>query len=77
MVIAIIIASIPKTFPLLELSGPDKPFKDKINNIEDYHRMKNSFHEFKPSYPGYDFIIPRKNINKTIFIIIILKKFPK
>ena len=35
MVIAIIIDSIPKTFPLLELSGPDKPFKDKINNIEE------------------------------------------
>ena len=41
-------------------------FDCEINNIEDYRRMKNAFHEFKPSYPAYDFIIPRKNINKTI-----------
>ena len=41
MVIAIIIASIPKTFPLLELSGPDKPFKDKINNIEETKNVIN------------------------------------
>ena len=41
-------------------------FQCEINNIDDYHRYKNSFYEFKPNYPGYDFIIPSKNIYKTI-----------
>ncbi len=38
----------------------------KINNWNDYRNYRNSFYEFKPKYDGYDFIIPSKNINKTI-----------
>jgi len=32
----------------------------------DYRKYRNSFYEFKPKFINYDFIIPRKNINKTI-----------
>ena len=46
--------------PVLDL------FHCKINTWNDYQRYRNSFYEFKPKYRGYDFIIPRKNINKTI-----------
>ena len=38
----------------------------KINSWEDYRRYRNSFYEFKPRHKDYDFIIPKKNINKTI-----------
>ena len=38
----------------------------EINNWDDYRRYRNSFYEFKPSYDGYDFIIPKKDINKTL-----------
>ena len=41
-------------------------FYCKIKNRNDYHRYKNSFHEHKPYDINYDFIIPSKNINKTI-----------
>ena len=37
-----------------------------INNKKDYHSYKNAFCEFKPKYYGYDFIIPKKNIEKTL-----------
>ena len=37
-----------------------------INNWNDYRNYRNSFYEFKPKYNGYDFIIPKKDINKTI-----------
>jgi len=33
---------------------------------ESYRRTRNFFYEFKPTYKNYDFIIPKKNINKTI-----------
>ena len=38
----------------------------KITSWEDYRRYRNSFYEFKPIYNNYDFIIPKKDINKTI-----------
>ena len=38
----------------------------KISSWEDYRRYRNSFYEFKPIYNNYDFIIPKKDINKTI-----------
>ncbi len=41
-------------------------FHCKINNWNDYRNYRNSFYEFKPKYQGYDFIIPSKNINKTL-----------
>ena len=48
----------------------NKPVLDlyhcKINSWEDYRRYRNSFYEFKPKYNGYDFIIPNKDIYKTI-----------
>ena len=37
-----------------------------IKNWNDYRNYRNSFYEFKPKYFGYDFIIPNKNIRKTI-----------
>ena len=46
--------------PVLDL------FHCKIEAWEDYRGYRNSFYEFKPSYKGYDFIIPSKNIHKTI-----------
>ena len=46
--------------PVLDL------FHCVIKNRGDYHSYKNSFYEFKPNYPGYDFIIPSKNLKKTI-----------
>ena len=46
--------------PVLDL------FHCVIKNKEDYYSYKNAFYEFKPSYPGYDFIIPSKNLEKTI-----------
>ena len=38
----------------------------EIKNWDDYRKYRNSFYEFKPSYNGYDFIIPSKDIKKTI-----------
>ncbi len=46
--------------PVLDL------FHCNIDSWEDYRRYRNSFYEFKPKYAGYDFIIPSKNIQKTI-----------
>jgi len=37
-----------------------------INNFNDYRNYRNAFYEFKPIYKGYDFIIPSKDILKTI-----------
>ena len=53
------LASLEKK-PVLDL------FHCNINNIEDYRKYRNSFYEFKPSYRNYDFIIPSKDIKKTI-----------
>ena len=41
-------------------------FHCNIKNWNDYRNYRNSFYEFKPKYDGYDFIIPSKDINKTI-----------
>jgi len=38
----------------------------KINSWDDYRSYRNAFYEFKPKNNSYDFIIPKKNINKTI-----------
>jgi len=46
--------------PVLDL------FYCKINSISDFRRYKNALYEFKPKYNGYDFIVPSKNIQKTI-----------
>ena len=46
--------------PVLDL------FHCNINSWEDYRRYRNSFYEFKPKYNDYDFIIPKKNMEKTI-----------
>jgi hypothetical protein len=37
-----------------------------INNWNDYRNYRNSFYEFKPNYNGYDFIIPSKDIKKSL-----------
>ena len=48
----------------------NKPILDlyhcKISSWEDYRRYRNSFYEFKPKHDDYDFIIPKKDIKKTI-----------
>ena len=41
-------------------------FHCNMNNWDDYRNYRNSFYEFKPCYNGYDFIIPSKNIHKTL-----------
>ena len=41
-------------------------FLCEINSFSDYKRYKNAFYEFKPVYKNYDFIIPSKDLNKTI-----------
>ena len=46
--------------PVLDL------FYCDIKNMKDYHSYKNAFYEFKPKYNGYDFIIPCRNIKKTL-----------
>ena len=51
---------IDKTGEYIELES------SQIKKWEDYRRYRNSFYEFKPKYRGYDFIIPSKNIKKTI-----------
>ena len=37
-----------------------------IKNLNDYRNYRNSFYEFKPSYNGYNFIIPNKDIKKSL-----------
>ena len=46
--------------PVLDL------FYVNLNNLQDYKSLKNSFYEFKPNYKNYDFILPSKDINKTL-----------
>jgi hypothetical protein len=41
-------------------------FYCNIKDKSDYQNYRNSFYEFKPVYNDYDFIIPSKDINKTI-----------
>jgi hypothetical protein len=41
-------------------------FRCVINNKDDFYSNKNAFYEFKPKYEGYDFIIPSRDIKKTI-----------
>tara|TARA_B100001057_G_C22829192_1_gene942678 strand:- start:1170 stop:2198 length:1029 start_codon:yes stop_codon:yes gene_type:complete len=38
----------------------------EIENWNDYRRYRNSFYEFKPIYKDYDFIIPKKDVKKTL-----------
>jgi len=37
-----------------------------INNWNDYRNYRNAFYEFKPVYSDYNFIIPKKDIKKTL-----------
>ena len=53
------LASINKT-PILEL------FHCNINNWDDYRNYRNAFYEFKPNYKGHNFIIPQKDIKKSL-----------
>jgi len=41
-------------------------FHCNIKNWNDYRNYRNSFYEFKPSYNGYHFIIPNKDIKKSL-----------
>jgi len=41
-------------------------FYCKIRNNNDYYRYKNSFHEHVPYNKNYNFIIPKKDLDKTI-----------
>jgi len=38
----------------------------EIKDYKDYRNYRNAFYEFKQNYNEYDFIIPSKDINKTI-----------
>ena len=49
-------------------------FYCKINSWNDYRNYRNSFYEFKPKYKGYNFIIPSKDINKTLKKLLFLLK---
>ncbi len=53
------LASLEKK-PVLDL------FHCDIKSLEDYRRYKNALYEFKPNYKDYDFIVPSKDISKTI-----------
>ena len=44
-------------------------FDFRMETPELYRTARSSFYEFKPKYKGYNFILPKRNINK------ILKKF--
>ena len=44
-------------------------FHTKIKSKVDFYKYKNSFHEFKFKKDNYEFIIPKNDINKTIFKI--------
>lgn len=46
--------------PVLDL------FYCDIKTFDDYTRYKNALYEFKPNYKDYHFIVPSKNIKKTI-----------
>ena len=46
--------------PVLDL------FYCDIKSIDDFRKYKNALYEFKPSYDKYDFIVPSRDINKTI-----------
>ena len=41
-------------------------FLCEIKTIADFRRYKNALYEFKPIYNNYDFIVPSKDIDKTI-----------
>ena len=41
-------------------------FYCNIKNNDDFYRYKNAFHEWKPNDINYNFIVPSKNLNKTI-----------
>ena len=41
-------------------------FHCNINNWNDYRNYRNAFYEFKPKYEKHSFIIPNKNIKKSI-----------
>ena len=41
-------------------------FNCEINSKKDFYRYKNAFHEWKPNNISYKFLIPSKNLNKTI-----------
>ena len=49
-------------------------FYCKISSWNDYRNYRNSFYEFKPKYKGYNFIIPSKDINRTLKKITFLLK---
>ncbi len=53
------LASIEKR-PVLDL------FHCDIKSLDDYRRYKNAMYEFKPNYKDYDFIVPSKNLSKTL-----------
>ena len=53
------LASIEKR-PVLDL------FHCEIKSLDDYRRYKNAMYEFKPNYNDYDFIVPSKNLSKTL-----------
>ena len=46
--------------PVLDL------FYSEIKSSSDFNRYKNALYEFKPKYKDYDFIIPSKDLRKTL-----------
>ena len=50
-------------------------FNCDIKKKKDIYKYKNAFHEFKPNKNNYEFLIPRKNANKTFDRIIKLLKY--
>ena len=46
--------------PVLDL------FHCNITSWDEYRRYRNSFYEFKPKHNNYDFVIPKKDMDKTI-----------
>jgi len=46
--------------PVLDL------FHCEIRSLEDFRKYKNAMYEFKPNYKDYDFIVPSKNLAKTL-----------
>ena len=55
-------------WPNLTLSGQIRHdlFHCEIRSLEDFRRYKNAMYEFKPNYKNYDFIVPSRNISKTL-----------
>ncbi len=41
-------------------------FNCNIKNKDDFYRYKNAFHEFKPKLKGYEFLIPKTSIKKSL-----------